>query len=107
MVAIVLLLAIGSWPLAFKFSLRRGMPRLYVLLLRFTSGGLLGCLQRIQSCRPGESATLLRRLLRLIDQHVSVFVSRNRALHHQQVVLFIDGEDAQVADRLGIDAHVS
>src|SRR3954447_4188934 len=83
------------------------LPYQLSLFLRFTSGCLLRSLQRIERGRTGESATLLRRLLRLVDQHVSVFMSRDRAFNDQQIVILVDAEDAQIADGLGIDAHVS
>src|SRR4051812_14109450 len=83
------------------------LPCQFSLLLCFASGGLLGCLQRIERGRTGESAALLRRLLRFVDQHVSIFMSRDRAFDDQQVVILVDRQDAQVADGLGVDAHVS
>src|SRR5579862_1910744 len=90
--------ATGFWPAA-SHELSR-----YSLLALL--GRALGCLQRVDRRRTRKSATLSRWLLRFHDHNISAVRARNAAFHHQQVVVFIDAQHTQVANRYALIAKV-
>src|SRR5437763_13221229 len=76
-------------------------------LFRLTCGRLLRCLQRIDRSCAGKSTTLTRRLLRLLDHDVSALWAGHRAFNHQQVLVKIDADNAQIANGYIVYAHVA
>src|SRR5438309_2631400 len=67
----------------------------------------LGCLQWIDRRRARESAPLSRWLLRARDHDISAIRARDAAFDHQQVLIFVDTQDAQIAHRHALVPHVS
>src|SRR6202521_1527736 len=74
----------------------------------FALGGALGGLQRVDGrTLAAEATTLSGWPLGLGDDQVAVSTTRYRAFYHQQVLFFIDAQNAQVAHRYRNVAHVA
>src|SRR5579863_3167099 len=85
-------LTTGPWPLIPELRLLRRPLR---------------CLQRIDRRGTGKSTTLSGRLLRFGNHDVSALRPGNTAFDHQQVLVLVDAEHAQVAGRHLLMSHVS
>src|ERR1039458_546417 len=68
--------------------------------------GALGGLQRIHRTGAAKSTTFSGRLLGLRDHNVTVLWPWHRAFHHQQVLVLVHAQHAQVTNGHAIDAHV-
>src|ERR1700756_4615045 len=64
-------------------------------------------LQRIDRRRTRKSAALPWWLLRFHDHDVTTIRTGNAAFHHQQVVVLIDAQHAQIANRHALIAKVA